>query len=498
MTDSYTLLLEHFRKIAALGEVSSLLHWDQETMMPSRGADVRAEMLAAVEAAQHQARTDPRVDDWLQTASDNGDALRAANLREIRREVERARRLPATLVAELARCTSLAHGQWVQARKAERLAGSTFADTLAHIVALKREEAACLTEPSSGAHPYDALLDTFEPGAKTQDVQKLFADLQPGLTSLLSRITDSGVRPQRIGGTFAADTQLALAREVATRLGYDFSAGRLDLTAHPFTTGSVPTDVRITTRIDPASFEDCLYSTIHEVGHALYEQGIDEALALSPAGRAASMGIHESQSRLFENQIGKSRSFVGFLYRKLTAAFADLSPHDPDALWASLCRVGASFIRTDADEVTYNLHIILRFELELALLEGTIEIGDVETAWNERMQAYLGITPERPSQGVLQDIHWAAGYFGYFPTYTLGNVFAAELWRAIEKDLGPQDKALAEGDVSAVRAWLRDKVHKPGRMRPAPKLIEEVLGHPPHARALLDYLGTKYAALYEL
>ena len=484
-------LTAHLRHTGALAQVTELLHWDQETCMPPTGGELRGAQCAAMEATLHDRRTDPRIGDWLAAIGDAPlSAADAVNVAEAGRRLERASKRPARLALELARITSTAHGVWTEARKQERFAA--FAPTLERIVELKREEASALATGDGPWALYDALLEDFEPGARAADIDAMLRGLRARLVGLI----DPDARPMPdLRGTVDRDAQLAVARTVATAMGYDWTAGRLDLAVHPFSSGAGG-DVRITTRVDPDNFLDCLYSTVHEVGHALYEQGIPRELGLTPAGEAASMGVHESQSRLWENQIGRSRPFLRWLYPQLVTVFGeDLGARDADELYAAINHVRPSFVRTEADEVTYNLHVALRFDLEQALLTGDLAVRDLEAAWNDRMQADLGVTVPTATLGVLQDVHWSAGLFGYFPTYSLGNVYAAELYAAMRRHVPDLDARLEAGDTSGVLSWLRQHVHRHGKLLPARDLIARAVGHPPTEAPLVAYLEAKVGEL---
>jgi carboxypeptidase Taq len=399
--------------------------------------------------------------------------------------------VPARLAAELARVTTLAHGDWVAARAARRF--DLFAPVLARIVDLKREEAACLREP--GADLYDALIDGFEPGMTTARAAALLGALRPRLVALAQRVAATGRIVPGLAGAFPEAAQLALAREAAGAFGYDWQAGRLDLVVHPFCSGTLG-DVRITTRVDPASPFECLYGTIHETGHAIYEQGLDPGLALQPAGEHVSMGVHESQSRLCENQIGRSRPFMDWLWPRMRAAFGDFGLDGPEALWRAVNRVEPGFRRTEADEVHYNLHILMRFDLERALIAGDLAVAGLEAAWNDRFRADFGREVPHAALGVLQDVHWSAGLFGYFPTYSFGNIYAAELHAALRRDLPDLDARVGAGELGGVVAWLRDKIHRQGRLAAPEAIVAAAIGHAPQPGALLDYLEAKFGALY--
>ncbi|MEM9428375.1 MAG: carboxypeptidase M32 [Pseudomonadota bacterium] len=488
---AFDALMAHDRATGALREVAGLLSWDQETMMPKRGATQRAEQAAALAATIHARDTDPRLGAWLEAAEASEHAPESVRaLALLRRRHDRSRRLPARLVETLAAKTSAAQVIWADARRLN--APADFLPSLAEIIDLKREEAQCL---ANGGSLYDALLDDFEQGLTMTKLKPIFAELRAGLTALLAQIL-----PRTEGQTAAfcpvpAAEQLALGPRIAEAFGYDLAAGRVDLSVHPFCSGSGG-DVRITTRIDPEDPLTSLYSLIHEMGHAVYEQRIDPALRGTPLGVYASMGIHESQSRLFENQIGRSRSFAVWLHREMEAAFGPTGLDGPDALWRSANRVTPGFIRTDADELHYNLHILMRTDLEHALIEGDLDVGDLEAAWNDRFAGDFGRTVPSPADGFLQDVHWSVGIFGYFPTYTLGNIYAACLWDAIEQRLPSLDADLASGNLARILDWLGRHVHRQGARLTAEALIEAATGSGPDAAPLLSYLAGKANTLY--
>ncbi|WP_372893127.1 carboxypeptidase M32 [Rhodosalinus sp.] len=487
---AYDDLMAHARETEALAQVAGRLGWDQETMMPRAAAPQRAEEMAAMEAVLHARRTDPRVAEWLAEA-EAPDAAGAAQLRLIRRAHARAAKVPARLAAELARVTSRAQGVWAEARATED--PGAFLPVLAEVVALRREEGAALAE---GGDVYDALLQDYEPGTSAGEIETMFAALRPRLAELRAAALDRPA-PPALTGRFDETAQHALARELAGAFGYDLSRGRIDTAVHPFSSGS-GLDVRITTRTDPADPFNCLYSTIHEVGHATYEQNIDDAYLLTPVGQGASMGVHESQSRLYENQLGRSRAFTGWLFRRMRESFGEIGVADEDAFHATVNRVHRGFIRTESDELQYNLHVLLRFDLERALIAGDLAAGDLEGAWNDRFAADFGYAPERPSDGVLQDVHWSVGLFGYFPTYTLGNLYAGCLHAALRRDLPDLDDRLAEGDPSPATAWLRARVQRHGGLMEPRALIEAATGEPPSEGPLLAYLEAKFGELYGL
>ena len=487
---AYDDLMARERDSAALAQVAGRLGWDQETMMPRGAAEQRAEEIGAIQAVLHERRTDPARGHLLAEAeeeADPGDAQMQAELRLIRRDHERATRVPARLAVELARLASRAQGEWAEARATDDFAG--FAPTLAEMLALKREEAAAVAGTGDG---YDALLDDYEPGMTADALERLFAEMRPRLVDL--RQAALAAPWPKASGQFPHEAQMRLAREVARRFGYDFTRGRLDLAVHPFSSGSGD-DVRITTRVNLSDPFNCLYSTIHETGHACYEQGIDPDYRLTPLGQGVSMGVHESQSRIYENQLGRSRAFCGWLYGRMVDAFGDFGIADEDAFYRAVNRVHRGHIRTEADEVQYNLHIMLRFDLERALIAGDLAVRDLEAAWNDRFAADFGHKVRRASEGVLQDVHWSVGLFGYFPTYSLGNVYAGCLHAAMRADLPDLDARLAEGEPAIAGEWLRERVQRHGGLFLPVDLIAQAAGAPVSAAPLLDYLEEKFGAL---
>jgi carboxypeptidase Taq len=486
---TYDDLIAYQKDTQALAEVMGRLGWDQETMMPRGAADQRSEEMAAMESVLHARRTDPRVGDWLAGAEASDDVARA-NLRLIRREYDRATKVPADLAKALAKATSRAQGIWAEARATEDVAA--FLPTLAEILRLRREEAAAI---AGDADPYDALLQDYEPGITGAELEALFSRMRPRLVDLRGRILSSGYDPEPLKGQFPEAAQLALSAELAQTFGYDFTHGRIDKAVHPFSSGS-GRDVRITTRVDEAEPFGCLYSTIHEVGHACYELNIDDAYLFSALGGGVSMGVHESQSRSYENQMGRSRAFTGWLYGKMTEAFGPLNVPDADAFHAAVNRVQSGYIRTEADEVHYNLHILLRFDLERALITGDLQVADLEAAWNDRFAADFGVAVDKPSNGMLQDVHWSVGLFGYFPTYTLGNVYAGCLFQTLRQDLPHVDAQMAEGDLSGATGWMAQNLQTHGGLYEPREVVERAARAPVSEAPLLDYLDAKFGAIY--
>ncbi len=489
---AYDELMAFERDTQALGQVAGRLGWDQETMMPPGAAPQRGIEMGALESVLHARRSDPRVADWLEKVNPEAlDEAQRANVREIKRNFDRASKVPGTLATRLAQVTSEAQGKWAAARAADDF--TAFAPVLDEVLSLKREEAAALAD---GGDLYDALLQDYEPGMSSADLDAIFGALRPALVDLRAAILEKPV-PQGVSGTFDEAAQIALSTKVAGLFGYDFTHGRVDKAVHPFSSGS-GLDVRITTRTNPTDPFNCLYSTIHEVGHAAYEQGIDRAYLLTPLGRGVSMGVHESQSRIYENQLGRSRAFCGFLYGQLRDAFGDFGIADEDAFYAAVNRVHDGFIRTEADEVQYNLHIMLRLDLERALISGDLQVADLEAAWNERFEADFGYKVDKASHGVLQDVHWSVGLFGYFPTYSLGNVYAGCLHEALRGAVPDLDAQLARGETAEATGWLRANLQTHGGLYAPAEVIEKASGMTPNAAPLLTYLTAKFGAIYDL
>ncbi|MES2915949.1 MAG: carboxypeptidase M32 [Pseudomonadota bacterium] len=485
---AYDDLMAFQRQTEALAQVAGRLGWDQETVMPEGSAAQRSEEIGALEGVLHARRTDPRLAEWLEAAK-APDAVGEAQLRMIRRSYARTMKVPAKLAEEIATTMSLAQGIWAECRSREDVAG--FLPTMRKVVELKRREGAAL---APGGDPYDALVDDYEPGMTGAAIAAMFDAMRPRLVALREKVLGAAA-PKGLVGTFGLDDQLALSRELATVFGYDWSRGRVDLAVHPFSSGSGQ-DVRITTRVSETDPFNCVYSTIHEVGHAAYEQGIDPDYLLTPIGQGVSMGVHESQSRSYENQLGRSRAFTGWLFGRMREVFGDFGIADAEGFYRAVNRVHAGYIRTEADEVHYNLHIMMRFDLERALIKGELDVGDLEQAWNERFRADFGVAVDRPSNGMLQDVHWSCGLFGYFPTYTLGNVYAGCLVKALRAEVPGLDGMMAKGDVSAATGWLRGRLQRHGGLFEPRDVVRRACGFEPSEGPLLDYLEAKFGAIY--
>ena len=487
---AYTDLMAFVRDTEALSQVAGRLGWDQETMMPDGAAAQRSEEHGAMASVLHARRIDPRVGDWLAVAQST-DPVSAANLHHIKRSYDRTRKVPAALAAKIATTTSLAHRVWAKARTDEDVA--SYLPVLADVVALRQQEADALAQ---GGNRYDALLNDYEPGATGAEIAAMFAALRPGLVDLRAAILDQPKAPV-LTGHFDTAAQMALSTQLALTFGYDMTKGRIDKAVHPFSSGS-GTDVRITTRTNATDPFNCFYSTIHEVGHAAYEQNINAEYLLTPLGGGVSMGVHESQSRIYENQIGRSRAFTGWLYGQMRDTFGDFGIADEDAFYACVNAVNNGFIRTEADEVQYNLHVLMRFDLERALMSGDLAVADLEAAWNDRFFADFGYRVDKPSNGILQDVHWSEGLMGYFPTYSLGNVYAGCLHSALRQDLPHLDSDLACGDTTSATIWLRDHVQTHGGLHAPRDLITQATGIAPSEAPLLAYLTQKFGDIYKL
>ena len=488
---SLPLLLEHLKKSAALGQVAGLISWDQETMMPEKGATQRAEQTGVMAALGHQLSSDPRIPEWIEAIDQTKvSEFDKVNIKEAKRSYDHATKVPEELAQTIAKASAEGQMIWAKAREASDF--KMFAPALEKLVELKREEAQCLSDDNT-SH-YDALLDQFEPGAKTQTLLPLLESLREPLVALREAIDDKP-KPKAFEGNFSSAKQLALTTKLAAQLGYDLDAGRIDISTHPFSSGGGG-DSRITTRIDENDPLNCLYSTAHEVGHALYAQGAPDLFL--PAAQYCSMGIHESQSRFWENQIARSRPFAEWLYPEMKSYFPDMNIASPEEYYRAVNKVETGFIRTEADEVHYNLHVLLRFELERELVAGNLEVKDLEAEWNKRFEQYFGLEVKDVKLGVLQDVHWSVGLFGYFPTYSLGNIYSACLDKAMRKDISDRDAKIAKGETAETLSWLREKIHVKGKLLSAEKLIQSATGETPSAEPLIDYLNDKYSELYGL
>ncbi len=504
MSDSsaFDRLVVELRRITLFGSCGSVLGWDEQTYLPPAGGEHRANQLSLLAGMRHEMATSARVGDLIAAAENEvrGEAAespRGVVVSEARREYDRATKLPQALVEELSRVCSLGQQAWIEARKAKSFA--QFQPWLEQIIALKREEARALWNGTGEI--YDALLDAYEPGASTAEVAAVFDALRPPLVTLLREITESPRQadPSILTRTYPRAAQEEFSLAAAKAIGFDFDAGRLDVAAHPFCSGFGPGDCRLTTRYDERHFPGAFFGTLHEAGHGIYEQGLDRTQYGTALGDSASLGIHESQSRMWENFVGRGRAFWTHFYPQAQRQFSDALGKEPfDNFYRAVNDVRPSFIRVEADEVTYNLHIMLRFELERRLIGGTLEPADVPAAWNERFAASLGLTPPDDAQGCIQDVHWSAGLIGYFPTYALGNMYAAQFFDAARGELGDLDAQFARGEFAHLKEWLNAHIHRRGRLYKAPRLLEVVTGAKLSHEPLMRHLRRKFGELYGL
>lgn len=496
LTQLKTILAE----IADLNNAASLLGWDQQTYMPPGGAEGRGYQLSTLARLIHVRFTSDEVGKLLQelqpeAAGWNADSDDACLVKVTQRQYDKLTKVPAELVAEFARVTSVGNQAWVEARQTNQFA--IFQPHLENILTLRRQYADCFAPYD---HVYDPLLDDFEPGLKTAQVQAIFNALRPQQVALIRAIAGCPqVDPSFLTLNYDEQKQWDFGVEVITRFGYDWKRGRQDKAPHPFTTGFSIDDVRITTRVDPNYMNTALFGTMHEAGHALYDLGIDHAFERTPLANGASLGVHESQSRMWENLVGRSLPFWEFFYPRLQELFpSQLGNISLPVFYAGINHVQPSLIRVEADEATYNLHIMLRLELEIALIEGSLAVKDLPEAWNARMQEYLGLTPPNDAQGVLQDIHWSIGLIGYFPTYALGNLISVQLWEVIQRDIPDLDDQMRRGEFGALLGWLVENIHRHGAKFEPQELVERVTGSTIDPAPYIRYLGDKFGQIYQL
>lgn len=488
--EPYQKLVERFKEVQLLRSTSVILEWDEQTYLPKKAVQYRADQLSYLASKAHLLSTAPEVGDWLtacEQAGYPGDSDEAANVYNWRHDYNLATKLPVTFVEEFERTAALAREAWKEARQAANFAG--FQSHLEKVIDLSKQKADLFGYKAS---PYDALMDQFEPGATVSYLTPIFAELKSALVDLVQAISSGTPESEPLAGKYPVAEQQMFNRQIATALGYDFDAGRIDTTTHPFATSLGPNDQRITTRYDETLFQVSLYGIMHETGHGLYEQGLPKEAFGTPLGTAASLGIHESQSRLWENHVGRSASFWDRWHTDAVRCLPDLNRFDPGTVIRGVQQVRPSFIRVEADEVTYDLHILLRFEIEVGLIEGKIAVKDLPAIWNERFATLFGIKVPNDRVGVLQDIHWSLGALGYFPTYTLGNLNAAQLMNRASSDIAGLNDSLARGEYRPLLDWLRDKIHRHGRRYLPNDLMTRATGKPTLAKYRIEYLREKY------
>jgi len=497
----YDELKRKMKEVGLLYSTEGILAWDQQTYMPPRGSAHRAEMMAQTAGLAHARFTDPRIGELLSELEGSDlakgeDTIEAANIRELRRQYDRQIKLPADLVEEFNKTTALAHEHWVEARRLSDF--KRFEPWLVKVVSLVKRKAEAY---GCEGEPYNALLDEYEPGIRIEMLDGVFADLRRGLTALLEKISGAAKRPDRsiIERPYDVDRQRIFGEAVIQAMGFDFQAGRLDVTVHPFCAGIGPGDTRILTHYNPRRLTDALFGSMHEAGHALYEMALDKAGNFGmPVSQAASFGMHESQSRIWENQIGRSRPFWEYFFPQAQRLFREqLGDVSFEDFYGAVNSVQSSYIRVEADEVTYNLHILLRFELERLLLSGELKPEDVPGEWDARFKKYFGMEVDRCANGCLQDVHWSAGLIGYFPTYTLGNLYSAQFYAQAKSDIPDLETRVSRGELLGFRDWLRGNIHVHGRRYRADELCRRVTGSGIDHKPLLAYFEEKFSALYK-
>ena len=499
MGEAYDALMERMRELDVLGQISGLLGWDQEVMMPPKAAALRAEQLAWLSKEGHTRMTDPKVGELLTTAEAEvgDDEVQQGNLRIIRDSYDKATKKPTEFVEEKARHTSKCIVSWTEAR--EKNDFSIFRDDLAKMIDMSRELAGYLGYDDN---PYDALLDLYESGLCVAKLDPLFAGLRESSVPLIKAVSELETKPDCSWvhkHPWPKASQEALSQALSEAIGFDFQAGRRDESTHPFCGGSNPDDVRWTTRYDEKEPYGAIFGTMHETGHALYEQGRPRNLDFQPVGEANGLGVHESQSRLWENQVGRSLEFCEWSFPLWQKHFPNnFEGVTPEMLWQAVNQVEPSLIRVEADEATYNLHIMIRYEVEKKLINGELEVDDLPDAWDDMYEEFLGVRSPTRSEGVLQDIHWSFGAFGYFPTYTLGNLYSAQILLAARKELPNLDEQIRNGEFTPLLDWLRAHVHARASILEPTDLIEEATGEQPKPDAFVDYLGDKLGTLYGL
>jgi len=502
MSDPIQQLKELDKEITLLSNTQAILGWDQETMLPLKAIENRSEQLSYLEGLIHDKNTTDTIGELLEKAGSTDNKPEGpeglqpqerAFLREIRRRYTRGRRIPKDLVVRIAKEVSISQNVWQQARKDNNF--DAFAPHLENLVSMNKELSGHIGYTSN---PYDALLDEFEPHMKTETIDSVFSQLEKQLKPILDAITDSPqVNDEVIRRTFPSDKQNEFGTYVLKKLGFDFDRGRLDRAAHPFTTSLGPHDIRLTTRYDENFFNTGIFGNIHEGGHGMYEQGFGSGIAGTILADTSSLGMHESQSRMWENIVGRSRAFWKHFLPKLKETFpGTLDDVSVDTFYKAVNKVEPSLIRVEADEVTYSMHIIIRFKLETALLNGTLQVKELPDAWNQAYHDLLGIEPSNNAEGVLQDIHWSMGAIGYFPTYALGNLYSAQFLSAMKKDMPDMYKDIEKGDFSKILRWLREHIHKYGKTYSSEEFCKRITGEGLNPVYFTHYLKDKYKEIY--
>lgn len=496
----YQTLVKKLEEISHLNGVMSTLGWDQEVVMPPGASEARAQQMAALAGVIHERVTDPQLGECLALLSEenNGafNAFELCNIREAKRNFDLETKIPRKLVIKMAELSSRAHPVWVTARGENKF--SNFSPVLKHFLELKKEWAQYAYPDMS---PYDANIDNFERGTRMAEITPVFEKLKTELIPFIQSIQNASYQPDTsfLQGRFPIAKQEALGRRISADMGFQFDQGRMDVSIHPFCGGSHPTDVRITTRYKESDFIESLYAVIHETGHGLYEQGrMIEGRDL-PVSEALTMGIHESQSLFWERMIAQNKYFCTHYFEAISSTFPEnLQGATADSLYQAINVCQPDYIRVEADELTYPLHIILRYEIEKGLFDGSMAVADLPEIWNEMMMKYLGIRPPTDTLGVLQDSHWSGGAFGYFPSYTLGAIYACQFYKTIKSELPATEKNIEAGDFLPIKNWLNDKIHRQGRLYTPQELVQKVTGESLNPDYFISYLKKKYGAIYQL
>ena len=496
---AYEELVEKLEEISRLGGIMSTIHWDQEVIMPSGAAESRAKQISALAGVIHERVTDPELGECLdKLKSEDPSAFtahEACNIREAQRDYDKETKVPRKLVQEMAELGSRGHSVWANARKENKF--SDFSPVLKRFMQLKKEWAQHVFPDLA---PYDANIDNFERGTTMAEITPIFERLKTELIPLIKSVQDQPPPDTSfLEGTFPVDRQEALGKQISTDMGFAFDQGRMDVSVHPFCGGGHPTDVRITTRYKDSDFVESLYAVIHETGHGLYEQGRMAEGRDLPVSDSLTMGIHESQSLFWERMIAQSKPFCSRYLETFRSTFPEnLNGVSLDAMYKAINTCKPSFIRVEADELTYPLHVILRYEIEKGLFDGSMAVDDLPKIWNDKMLNYLGVQPPTDTLGVLQDVHWSGGAFGYFPSYTLGAMYACQFYRTMIREIPDTEKHIAEGNFLPIKTWLNEKIHSQGRLFTPQELVLRVTGEPLNPDHFVDYLKTKYRAIYQL
>jgi carboxypeptidase Taq len=492
MNATFEMLCGRMQELKDLSGIIGLATWDQETYMPKKADGARASQLSTLQGIYHERLVDPRLGEWLEAVTP-ADADSKAMIRVLTLERDRAVKLPARLVKELALAQGDGASAWRAAREAKDFA--PFKPALERLVSLRREQADAW---GHDGERYDALLETYEPGMRVARLSPVLKALTQKLVPVVQKLFECPKPPSAcVGKRFDQPAQWDFTLQLLKAMGFDLTAGRQDKSVHPFSGGTHPLDVRLTTRVNEDTPLPAIFGTIHEGGHGLYEQGFAETHYRTPLAAAPSMGLHESQSRLWENLVGRSRGFWSYFYPLLQVKFpAELKDVSAEAFYATVNTVSRSLIRVESDELTYNLHIVLRYELELELIRGNLAVEDLPEAWNAKMHELLGLNPANALEGVLQDIHWSGGDIGYFPTYTLGNLYSASIWKTAKEQLPGLEADIARGQLLGLREWLREKIHRQGFRYYAEDLVKHVTGHGLTDEDFMVHLKSKYGELY--